>query len=377
MDKATILLIMPTLFAGGAEKQYRYIMESLSENYQVEVLLLNLPIQGQEAQTVNYIKEHPLICFHQLKGKVFQETQSGIITKWRKVKALLLQWIWLKKRLSTKKIDIAMFSYVTQLLMVPLLGKHYVKTIFNERNTGRQICDRNYKRILLNKCTRVISNSQFAAEYITRCTGISVKVYNNGICSDLISLEKHDGFNILIPARINRIKNQMILIQSLKQLENEGVSSDLCVTLAGDIDDSAYALELANEIKANHLNVRIMGYVEKIKKLYAKSDLIVLPSLEEGTPNVILEAYLYGIRILASDIPMNRNCALDESVLFDPRDSNALSNLIKQIINSEVDSEVEEKQKERNRKYVIDNYGLDAMKNRYTALFDSVYSQEK
>lgn len=53
-----ILLIMAVLYAGGAEKQYRYIMEALSESNKVSVLLLNKPINGNEEHTNLFISYH-------------------------------------------------------------------------------------------------------------------------------------------------------------------------------------------------------------------------------------------------------------------------------------------------------------------------------
>ena len=64
-----ILLIMPALFIGGAEKQYRYIADALSEDNNVTVLLLNRPLEGQEKQTLNYIEHHRNIKYYQLLYK--------------------------------------------------------------------------------------------------------------------------------------------------------------------------------------------------------------------------------------------------------------------------------------------------------------------
>ena len=71
MRKKVCMLIMPALFSGGAEKQYRYIMEAASASKnKVIVLLLNVPAQSEKTITMQFMKDHPDIEFHQLGGRV-------------------------------------------------------------------------------------------------------------------------------------------------------------------------------------------------------------------------------------------------------------------------------------------------------------------
>ena len=52
MEKKTCILIMPALFSGGAEKQYRYIMNEVSgSKNRVIVLLLNSPAESEKEIT--------------------------------------------------------------------------------------------------------------------------------------------------------------------------------------------------------------------------------------------------------------------------------------------------------------------------------------
>ena len=133
-DNKSILLVMTALFAGGAEKQYRYIMEAISEENKVSVLLLNNPIIGEEDNTKKFILAHNNIRFIQLNGNALNKVRGGKnVEKFEKIRSLLIQWIWLKKNLKNNQFDVVMFSYVTQLLMVPLFNRYNVKTIFNEK----------------------------------------------------------------------------------------------------------------------------------------------------------------------------------------------------------------------------------------------------
>lgn len=370
--KKELLLIMPALFIGGAEKQYRYIMEALSRDFQVTVLLLNIPLIGQEANTDKYIKEHSEISFYQLSGDAINGgAKGGIFEKIEKIKTLVKQYLWIKKYLKEHVVYATMFSYVTQLLLVPVFKSHKVRVVFNERNTGRQICDRKYKIALLKKCDKVISNSKCAAMFIHDKTSIDVEVYNNGIEIKEIEHICHNSFNIVVPARINRIKNQMVVVDALLQLKDMLSTEDynnIHCTLAGGIQDEEYSLEIKNKIELHNLNISMPGFVSEMNKIYEETDLLILPSFEEGTPNVLLEAYMNGIPALVSDIPMNRDCCITTDILFDQTNPYELATKINLWI---TDKMVNDKKSydECNYNFLITNYSMKTLKERYVCLF--------
>ncbi len=364
-----ILLIMTALFAGGAEKQYRYIMEALSESSSVSVLLLNQPIKGKEDFTRNYILQHGSIEFFQLDGDALNMAKSGRINeKLGKIRSLFLQWCWLRRYLRNHKVDAVMFTYVTQLLMVPLFNKYGIKSVFNERNTGRQVCDKGFKIKLLQKCTKVIANSEYASNYIHEKAGIDVSVYKNGVKIDSIEKKEHTAFNILVPARINRIKNQKAVADAIRLLKDRLPQSDydrISVVFAGMIEENAYLEEIKQVIQRDSLNITIPGYVEQMSDLYEKTDLLILPSYEEGTPNVLLEAYMYRIDALVSDIPMNVSCCTDREMLFSPEDPVELAERIATVLKTKKP----EAYYDNNYRYLLEHYGINQMKERYLNLF--------
>lgn len=231
MEKKTCILIMPALFSGGAEKQYRYIMNEVSgSKNRVIVLLLNSPAESEKEITEKFIEKHPNIEFYQLDGRVMSTEKKGLTIKYEKLKCFFKQKKWIRKFLRENKVDIVMFSYVTQLLLVPIFKRYGIKTVFNERNTGRQICDKKFKKALLKKCDRVVANSKYAAQYVKNATGIDVAVINNGIEDKKLEKKEHSGFNVLIPARITRVKNQMVAVRALQyalsQLYSKPVTED-------------------------------------------------------------------------------------------------------------------------------------------------------
>lgn len=369
MEKKTCILIMPALFSGGAEKQYRYIMNEVSgSKNRVIVLLLNSPAESEKEITEKFIEKHPNIEFYQLDGRVMSTEKKGLTIKYEKLKCFFKQKKWIRKFLRENKVDIVMFSYVTQLLLVPIFKRYGIKTVFNERNTGRQICDKKFKKALLKKCDRVVANSKYAAQYVKNATGIDVAVINNGIEDKKLEKKEHSGFNVLIPARITRVKNQMVAVRALQYLNDIPVK----IYLAGGVEDQGYFDELRTESEKLQIldKIEFCGYVKNMQQLYAMTDLVVLPSYEEGTPNVLLEAYLYGIPAVASNIPMNRDCVVNSEMLFEPDNAQALSERIRYVARKMKTEDIEDICEE-NLSFVKENYSMGALKKRYNTLLFS------
>lgn len=49
-------------------------------------------------------------------------------------------------------------------------------------------------------------------------------------------------------------------------------------------------------------HIRMLGYIEKPQEIYAGLDAVVMPSLREGLPNVLLEAMFYGKPVIATNV---------------------------------------------------------------------------
>ena len=79
------------------------------------------------------------------------------------------------------------------------------------------------------------------------------------------------------------------------------------------------------------------GWLEKkdLWDVYGASDLFVLPSLNEGMPNVILEALGCGLPCFGSHIPGIKDILRYDQLIFDPQDENTLVHKIHKFINDQ------------------------------------------
>ena len=108
-------------------------------------------------------------------------------------------------------------------------------------------------------------------------------------------------------------KNFHLLIEAFARLQPAGYR----LVIAGDADmEDAYSRSLKSTAQAN--GVVLTGFIKgrKLHTLLTNAALFVLPSSHEGLPIALLEAMSYGLPVLASDIPANKEINLPASCYF-------------------------------------------------------------
>jgi glycosyltransferase involved in cell wall biosynthesis len=112
-----------------------------------------------------------------------------------------------------------------------------------------------------------------------------------------------DEIAILLPGRIGIQKHQMGLALALGRLARAGrLPAKVRVLLAGRRRDRLYAAILPRLLSLLGLSgvVTFLGSVEEMTSLYHAAYALVLPSLWEGLPNAVLEAHASGLPAVVS-----------------------------------------------------------------------------
>ena len=124
--------------------------------------------------------------------------------------------------------------------------------------------------------------------------------------SQPISLPNPSRFTIVCVGRMSAEKNQRILLAALSDLKKRVHATMLPqVILVGDgplrssLEQFVAAFGLADD-------VTFAGHISVVAPYIAGADLLVLPSIFEGFPNVVLEAMALKTPVLAADIPVIR-----------------------------------------------------------------------
>jgi glycosyltransferase involved in cell wall biosynthesis len=151
-----------------------------------------------------------------------------------------------------------------------------------------------------------------------------------------LGIEK--GKYILGMCRLVPEKNLHHLVEAMNQLKDNrdlkiGEPGGIKLVLAGDTDfEDDYSLGLKK--MARKSGVILTGFVKgrKLHSLLTNTRCYCLPSSHEGLPIALLEAMSYGVKVLVSDIPANKEVGLPESDYFHCGDVNELALKLKQVI---------------------------------------------
>lgn len=131
------------------------------------------------------------------------------------------------------------------------------------------------------------------------------------------------------------------------------------LVIAGDADhETEYSAGLRRRCEADD-RIVLTGYItgEKLNQAYSHARLFVLPSYHEGLPIALLEALSYGLSVLVSDIPANREVGLSPERYFRCGDMNDLAERM-QVLVKEIPDDHEKKSI---TSHVADKYNWDGI----------------
>lgn len=113
------------------------------------------------------------------------------------------------------------------------------------------------------------------------------------------------------------------------------INTDWKLVIAGDADhETAYSRKLKDQARQTK-NVILTGFVngQPWRELYSHAGLFVLPSYYEGLPIALLEALSFGLSVLVSDIPQNREVQLDDDRYYPVQNRRELAGKLEYWIN--------------------------------------------
>lgn len=113
------------------------------------------------------------------------------------------------------------------------------------------------------------------------------------------------GASIVHIGRAAPEKNRGFLLRVLAEAKRVDSAATLTVVGPGGNDD----LEAVDPAVASDPSVRLAGEHDQVEQVLANADVLLLPSLREGLPTVVLEALATGVPVLASDLPGLRDLA--------------------------------------------------------------------
>ena len=158
-------------------------------------------------------------------------------------------------------------------------------------------------------------------------SGVELKKFKN--------LNEPEGIpTICFAARLIKDKGVFEFVAAAKILKEQGVKARFL--LAGDLDTnnpSGLSADDLNKLK-NKGFIEIMGYYKDIASLYAKSNIICLPSYREGFPKSLIEAAAASRTVVTTDVPGCRDAIIPNKtgLLVPVEDSLKLAEALRWLI---------------------------------------------
>lgn len=197
-------------------------------------------------------------------------------------------------------------------------------------------------RFLWKHSRAVIANSHGLAELARKSWNGKVAVIPNGVDTDFFKpadvKKNRDYVRLLFAGRLSEQKGLRPFLTTLKDLHTK---HEWRLTIIGDGPLRDELQKLVNGSETLAPRIEFKGWLNKEKLLleYQQSDIFVLPSLDEGMPNVILEAMACGLPIIATRIAGNEELVKhgENGFLYAIKDTATLSyDLLQLIENREI-----------------------------------------
>jgi glycosyltransferase involved in cell wall biosynthesis len=141
-----------------------------------------------------------------------------------------------------------------------------------------------------------------------------------------------EEIGIVMIGRIDFQKQPEIIVPLASQLKASGCAGPWKLLVAGD---GPLMPSLQHQIERAGLGdiVKLLGWIKEPDRLLQACDIMLLPSLWEGLPLVLIEAFGAGLPIVASRVKGNRELVMDDvGFLCDARNPSAYVQPLKALI---------------------------------------------
>ncbi len=217
---------------------------------------------------------------------------------------------------------------------------------------------------------RLIANSQLAIDRAA-AMGVdrtSLHLVKNAVVdgNDQTEFDSRDGVTLLLAGRLVSEKRPERFIELAVELRVLHPGSKLTFLIAGD---GPLRVSLENLVNENGLNddVLFLGEQENMQDVYRRSDLLVLTSRHEGTPNVILEAMANGLPVVATRVGGIPGIVDDErGIVVDPESGEELVKAVSSLI---LDREKRIRMGENGRIFVRKDHSIRYLQKELMAIY--------
>lgn len=162
-----------------------------------------------------------------------------------------------------------------------------------------------------------------------------------------------DAIMVVSAGRMSKEKGQIYLINAIDKIYDK--IANVYFVFCGDGPDRSKLEEIVSIYKINKI-CKFVGFRKDLPEFFNAMDIMVLPSLTEGLPNVVLEAFAVRKPVIASNVGGVNEIVIESQngKLTPPADVECLGKSILELVESS------------NKREVFGNNGYNLVKNKFT-----------
>ncbi|WP_225837920.1 glycosyltransferase [Streptomyces sp. NK08204] len=215
----------------------------------------------------------------------------------------------------------------------------------------------------------VVANATAIADEVRRDEGVpaaKISVIPNGMRpSEFEPAEPADVPTslpvVLCVANLGPHKGHRYLLEACAALRSSGHPCTL--VLIGDGSERTSLEQMADRLG---IDVRFLGARTDVAGFRARADVVVLPSLYEGSSNAVMEAMAAGLPVVATAVGGTPELLEERGVLVPPADVTALAEGLRQVL---CDRDAAAALGRKAREWAMANLTADVMVERYVTLY--------
>lgn len=348
-----IAILIPTINAGGAEKQASLLAINLSAMHNVYMILYS----GEAPSNIANIKilQDSKVKVFWLKGNVFKKVKE------------------LRNILKEKEIDI-MFNYLTKPNFIGAIAgrKAGVGHIYNGIRNSRI----EWWKLLLER----LSHNHFATATIYNCFSGEQYFSSKGLNKDKaivipncfpniaeqIIREDKEKKHIVTVGRFVPQKDYKTIIRTIAELKD--IRKDFIMDIIGY---GAEEQNIRGWIKEYGVEEYINIYIrpDNVQDIVRSADIYLSTSLFEGTSNSIMEALNWSLPVVATNVGDNDHLVIDgvNGTLHPIGDAKGMAASIANMLN---DVNLRNKYGKESNLNLQENYSTQIFIERYLALIE-------
>jgi len=299
--KSKIVIIIPTLTGGGAERMASNLSTHLSEEHHRHIVMF-------DAKKIDYA----------YKGEVIDLNTKVIDNPLGKIINFLIRIYKVRKIKNELKVDVAI-SLMEGPNIINILTKQRNKVIISVRNfkskSSMGFYGKLYKllmKVFYNKADIIVAVSKIIKRDLIKNFGLNEEkimiIYNfydiekiNELAKEGLEDEYIEIFNnpvVITAGSLTRQKGHWHLIRTFRKVKEEVPDAMLVILGRGNLE--AYLKKLTKDLGLEK-DVYFLGYKKNPFKYIGRSTMYASPSLFEGFPNALCEAMACSVPVISSD----------------------------------------------------------------------------